>query len=171
MNEKDDSKDKNFDNRIKNDNENNDEKNQGFEQIENLNSINNINNEINLLNKKRERMNKLVKNPNHYKIIKRIRNIILNSIIIFINKMIKIIYNNDIMKGIRIKQLLPIDKSIFSHSSIEYDKIFLHKKLKEILSAKISNKITIYPGNKNQLLVEDLIKSDIGGTYFKNYLI
>ena len=112
-------------------------------------------------------MNKLAKNPNHYKIMKRIRNIILNSIIIFINKMIKIIYNNDIMKGIRIKQLLPIDKSILSHSAIEYDKIFLHKKLKEILSAKISNKITIYPGNKNKLLIEDLIKSDIGGTYFK----
>jgi hypothetical protein len=167
LNEKDDSKDKNFDNRIKNDNENNDEKNQGFEQIENLNSINNINNEINLLNKKRERMNKLVKNPNHYKIIKRIRNIILNSIIIFINKMIKIIYNNDIMKGIRIKQFLPIDKSNLSHSTVEYNKIFLHKKLKEILSEKINDKYTNFPKNKNKLLIEDLIKSDKGGTYFK----
>ena len=52
LNEKDDNKDKNFDNRIKNDNENNDEKNQGIEQIDNLKLINNINNEINLWNKK-----------------------------------------------------------------------------------------------------------------------
>ena len=144
LNEKNDNEDKNIDKGIKNDNENNDEK-----------------------NKKRERMKKLAKNLYNNKIMKKIRIMVLNNIIIFINKMIKIIYNNDIMKGIRIKQLLPIDKSIFSHSSIEYDKIFLHKKLKEILSAKISNKITIYPGNKNQLLVEYLIKSDIGGTYFK----
>ena len=74
--------------KIKNDNENNDEKNQGFERSDNLSLINNINNEIddykdnnidikvnkneiNLLNKKRERMNKLVKNPNHNKIMKK----------------------------------------------------------------------------------------------------
>jgi len=167
LNEKDDNKDKNFDRRIKNDNENNNEKNQGLEQIDNFNLINNINNEINLLNKKRERMDKLSKNPNHYKIMKRIRNIILNSIIIFINKMIKIIYNNDITKGIRIKQFLPIGKINLSHSTVEYNKIFLHKKLKEILSEKISSRYTIYPRDKNQLLVGDLIKSDIGGTYFK----
>ena len=123
--------------------------------------------DMNLLNKKRERMDKLSKNPIHYKIMKRIRNIILNSIIIFINKMIKIIYNNDIMKGIRIKQFLPIDKSNLSHSTVEYNKIFLHKKLKEILSEKINDKYTNFPKNKNKLLIEDLIKSDKGGTYFK----
>ena len=128
---------------------------------------NEINNEINLINKKRERMNKLVKSSNHYKIIKRIRNIILKSIIIFINKMIKIIYNNNIMKSILVKQLLQIDKSNLSHSTVEYDKIFLHKKLKEILSEKINGKYSNFPKNKNKLLVEDLINSDIGGTYFK----
>ena len=116
-------------------------------------------------------MNKLAKNPNHYKIMKRIRNIILNSIIIFINKMIKIIYNNDIMKGIRIKQFLPIDKFILSHSTVEFDKTFLHKKIKDILSGKISNKITNYPRDKNQLLVENLITQIMEDLISKNYWI
>ena len=71
------------------------------------------------------------------------------------------------MKSILIKQLLPIDKSNLSHSTVEYDKIFLHKKLKEILSGKISGKYINFQKNKNKLLIEDLIKSDIGGTYFK----
>ena len=53
----------------------------------------------NMLNIKRKRTNKLVSDkPNYDKIMKKIRIMILNSIIIFINKMIKIIYNNNIMK-------------------------------------------------------------------------
>ena len=71
------------------------------------------------------------------------------------------------MKSILVKQLLQIDKSDLSHSTVEYDKIFLHKKLKEILSGKINGKYTNFPKNKNKLLIEDLIKSDKGGTYFK----
>ena len=62
---------------------------------------------------------------------------------------------------------MQIDKSNLSHSKVEYDKIFLHKKLKEILSEKINDKYTNFPKNKNKLLIEDLIKSDKGGTYFK----
>ena len=122
----------------------------------------------NMLNIKRKRTNESVSDkPNHDKIMKKIRIMVLNNIIIFINKMIKIIYNNDIMKSILVKQLLPIDKSNLSHSTVGYDKIFLHKKLKEILSEKINGKYTNFPKNKNKLLIEDLIKSDIGGTYFK----
>jgi len=122
----------------------------------------------NMLNVKRKRTNESVSDkPNYDKIMKKIRIMVLNNIIIFINKMIKIIYNNDIMKSILVKQLLPIDKSNLSHSTVGYDKIFLHKKLKEILSEKINGKYTNFPKNKNKLLIEDLIKSDIGGTYFK----
>ena len=122
----------------------------------------------NILNKKRNRTNELVNvKPNHDKIMKKIRIIILNNIIIFINKIIKIIYNNDINKSILIKQFLQINKTKLYHSTIEFDKIFMHKKLKEILSEKISTKYTNYPANKNKLLVEELINSEIGGPYFK----
>ena len=122
----------------------------------------------NILNKKRNRTNELVNvKPNHDKIMKKIRIIILNNIIIFINKIIKIIYNNDINKSILIKQFLQINKTKLYHSTIEFDKKFMHTKLKEILSEKISTKYSNYPANKNKLLVEDLINSEIGGPYFK----
>ena len=125
-----------------------------------------INNDM--LKMKRKSTNESVNDkPNHYGILKKIRIMILNNLIIFINKMIKIIYNNDIMKSILVKQLLPIDKFNLSHSTVEYDKIFLNKKLKEILSEKINDKYSDYQKNKNKLLIEDLTKSDIGGTYFK----
>ena len=125
-----------------------------------------INNDM--LKMKRKSTNESVNDkPNHYGIMKKIRIMILNNLIIFINKMIKIIYNNDIMKSILVKQLLPIDKFNLSHSTVEYDKIFLNKKLKEILSEKINDKYSNYQKNKNKLLIEDLTKSDIGGTYFK----
>ena len=53
----------------------------------------------NMLKMKRKSTNESVNDkPNHDKIMKKIRIMILNSIIIFINKMIKIIYNNNIMK-------------------------------------------------------------------------
>ena len=117
--------------------------------------------------RKRSRSNKLIPfNPD--KIRKKIRIMSLSSAIIFINKMIKIIYKNDIRKSILIRQFLQINKKNLSHSSVEFDKKFLHKKLKEILSDKISEKYSNYPSDKNKKLVEELISSDIGGPYFKN---
>ena len=53
---------------------------------------------------------------------------ILNAIIKFINEKIKILFNNDLGKGICIKQLLPINKTILSHSSVKYDREFLNKR-------------------------------------------
>ena len=98
--------------------------------------------------------------------VKKIRIIILNSIINFINEKIKILLNNNIGKGIFIKQLLPINKTILYHSSVEYDKEFLNKKLKEILTS-ISNKYTNYLSNKNEETIEYLINLENKGKYFQ----
>ena len=43
----------------------------------------------------------------------------------------------------------------------------MREKLKDILSRKICNKISNYLGDKNKLLIEDLINSNKGGRYFK----
>ena len=99
-------------------------------------------------------------------IIKKIRIMILNAIIKFINEKLKIFFNNDLGKGICIKQLLPINKTILSHSSVEYDKEFLNKKLKEILSS-ISNKYTNALNTKNKDLIQDLINLEDKGKYFQ----
>ena len=52
------------------------------------------------------------------------------------------------------------------HSSVEYDKEFLNKKLKEILSS-ISNKFTNVLKNENKDLIENLINLKNKGKYFQ----
>ena len=121
-----------------------------------------------MLNKKRKANNKNEHQSQFASdnIIKKIRIMILNAIIKFINEKIKIFFNNDLGKGICIKQLLPINKTILSHSSVEYDKEFLNKKLKEILSP-ISNKYTNALNTKNKDLIQDLINLEDKGKYFQ----
>ena len=99
------------------------------------------------------------------KYIKKIRIKLLNSIVDFINKKIKIFFNN-IGRSICIKQLLSINKSILYKSSVEYDKEFLNKKLKEIFS-QINNKYTNYLSNKNEETIEYLINLEDKGKYFQ----
>ena len=124
----------------------------------------------NLIDKKRKRGNELINELNEYnpdKILRKIRTMSLRTVIIFINEMIKIIYNNDIRKSILIRQFLEINKKELSHSSVEFDKKFLYKDLKEILSENISEKYSNFPPDKNKRLVEELITSENGGPYFQ----
>ena len=124
----------------------------------------------NLIDKKRKRGNELINELNEYnpdKILRKIRTMSLRTVIIFINEMIKIIYNNDIRKSILIRQFLEISKKKLSHSSVDFDKKFLYKELKEILSENISEKYSNFPPDKNKRLVEELITSEIGGPYFQ----
>ena len=97
--------------------------------------------------------------------IKKIRIKLLNSIVDFINKKIKIFFNN-IGRSICIKQLLQINKSFLYKSSVEDDKEFLNKKLKEIFS-QINNKYTNYLSNKNEETIEYLINLEDKGKYFQ----
>jgi len=137
---------------------------------DNQNTDTNSNNNEYLLNKKRKRSNELINELNCYnpdKIRKKIRIMTLRSVGFFINQQIKIIYNNDIKKGILERQFIEMNKKNLSHSTVEFDKNFLRKKLKEILSEKISEKYSNYPPDKNKKLVEELINSEIGGPYFQ----
>ena len=102
------------------------------------------------------------------KLMKKTRYIIIENIILFINNSIKIMYGNNIGNNICVKQFLPIDKKNLCHSSVDFDKKFLNKKIKDILSVKISTKYSNYPEDKNKSLVEYLINnSEIGGELFK----
>ena len=124
----------------------------------------------NLIDKKRKRGKEFINELNEYnpdKILRKIRTMSLRTVIIFINEMIKIIYNNDIRKSILIRQFLEISKKKLSHSSVDFDKKFLYKELKEILSENISEKYSNFPPDKNKRLVEELITSENGGPYFQ----
>ena len=136
---------------------------------ENLNNnIENINNEEvknTFLNKKRNRTN----NSSYInKIIIKIRIMVIKSIFLFINNTIKEKYDDDISKSVFIKQFLKMNKENLYHSNVEFDKEFLNKKLKDILSEKISGKYTNFKENKNKDLLESLIEdSEKGGEFFK----
>ena len=148
---------------------NKEDKNEQKEKLKNgIDSIDNKIENKEMLNKKRKANNKNEHQSQFASdnIIKKIRIMILNAIIKFINEKLKIFFNNDIGKGICIKQLLPINKTILSHSSVEYDKEFLNKKLKEILSP-ISNKYTNALNTKNKDLIQDLINLEDKGKYFQ----
>jgi hypothetical protein len=98
--------------------------------------------------------------------VKKIKMLVLKKSYNFINEKIIKIFNNNIGKGICIKQLLPINKFVLYHSSVEEDKEFLNKKLKEIFSS-ISNKYTAVLNTKKKNLIDDLINLEEHGKYFK----
>ena len=136
------------------------------DEFNNIN-ISNEKNEDNNLNKKRKRNN----NKNYFnsdKIIKKIRVSILNAIIRFINKKIEIDFNNNLGIGINLKQFLQINKKDLSHSKINFDKEFLRKTLKEILSFNISEKYSKYIPTHNKNLVNYLLNLDNKGENYKN---
>ena len=143
--------------------------------INNINSnikiINEIRKNNSLLGKKREKSEEIQqdnKAPNFDKIFKKLRIIIIEEHIIFFNDVIKIIYNNDIGRSILTKQFLSIDKTVLSHSSVEFDKKFMNETWEEILSGNISLKYTNYPLEKNRTLIQELVKDkEKCGDYFK----
>lgn len=124
-------------------------------------SIEFINNNY-LLGKKRERNYDTFTD----KYFKKVRTLLIKAIIFFINELIKKFTNNDIGKGICEKQIVDINKGELTHSSVEYDKEFLHKKIKEILSS-ISKKYTNYLDINNKKIIEDLLNLKDKGEYFQ----
>ena len=152
----------------------------------NLNIFNNINftidNSINYksnnikFNIKKEYLNKKRKNNfecnnnNHYipdNDLKKIRSMILDCLIEYINNKIKQFKKNKISVGICKLQFLPINKEKLYHSKIEIDKQFLNKQIKELLSWDISKKYTNYLRDQNSQLVQNLISSE-NGEYFRD---
>ena len=87
-------------------------------------------------------------------------------IIIFINELIIKFTNNDIGKGMCEKKFVEINKKDLTHSSVEYDKEFLNKKIKEILSS-ISKKFTNVLDKNNKELLEYLLNLKDKGKYFQ----
>ena len=95
--------------------------------------------------------------------LKKARIMLLNSIFRFVNKKIKEAFKNDIGKGIMTKQFIKLSKQNLSHSTVEFDKKYLNKPLKEIFTENVSEKYTNYLPNKNKELFQGIKDLD----YFK----
>ena len=100
-------------------------------------------------------------------IIRKCKFIVLSHIMDFINAKIKEKYKN-IGYGIKIKQLMKINKAQVSNIKTDYNLKFMNKQLKDIFSDTISTKYTRFPLKKNENLIKELIneKDDEKKEYF-----
>ena len=87
---------------------------------------------------------------------KKCKHLVLNYLMIFINKKIYSLYQGNIGNNIYRKELLTLNKSQKSESNLIYERVFLNKKISDILSDNISSRYTNYPPDHNKLLIERL---------------
>lgn len=114
---------------------------------------------ISSLRKKRERLDA---NLDDYKyrddnIRRKVKNLILNNLMNFINNKIAEKYQDNMGYGIYIKKLLIINQKLKSDSTIEFNKDFLNKSIGDIFSENISTRYTNYPLTHNKSLIYFLI--------------
>ena len=96
------------------------------------------------------------------------KHIVLSELMEIINKKIYDIYNGNLGQGMLIKKLFTLNHEQKANTIINYNKEFLHKKIKDILSANISSRYTNFPKEHNKYLIEKLINEvdDIKRRYF-----
>ena len=98
------------------------------------------------------------------------KHLILKTTLDYINDQILQKYNNNVGNGIFRKQLLTINQKQKADATVQFNKDFLEKSLKEIFSENISSRYTIFPINHNQKVINELIndKDEEKSQYFKN---
>ena len=125
-----------------------------------------INEEKNYLNKKTKSTGTNTKKEKTYtkfddeNMRRKCKHIILDATLNFTNKKICELNNNNIGKGIRIKQLQTLNQKQRSESNIQFNKDFLNKTLREIFSDEISSKITSFSPYHNKELIEMLLNEN-----------
>ena len=144
-------------------NENNVESNYNNNNNDEINNENNI--ESNDINNIMESTGDDTDNINHKQrhdkfsddnLRKKIKDIILDKTLLYINEKIRRLYNNNIGKGICRKQLLKLNKKKISSTKINYNKEFLHKTLEDIFSEQ-STQIKNFPEDFNKNLIKSLM--------------
>lgn len=88
------------------------------------------------------------------------KHIVINSLFNFINHKIYDLYNGNIGKGIKIKQLQKLNPTQKSKSNIQFNKEFLQKPLRDIFSDKLSGRITFFCPEHNKKLIERLLNEN-----------
>ena len=93
-------------------------------------------------------------------IIRKVKNVILQNTMTFINSKIKNIYEYKNNKFSKEKKLLKMKQNQPISSRVDYNKDFLEKTLGEIFSEGTSSKYTQYPLERNKKLIESLINDE-----------
>lgn len=90
-------------------------------------------------------------------VIRKCKNVIIDSVLKFINDKIKILYSNESEIFLKEKKLFKLKQNQSIKSRINYNKLFLKKTLREIFSENISTKYSRYSPSHNKDLIEFLI--------------
>ena len=91
---------------------------------------------------------------------RKVKHLVLKSLMDFINIKIVDIYNGDIGNGIFKKELLTINQKQKSDATIEFNQQFLHKRISDIFSENISTRFTIYPLDHNKTIINNLMNEE-----------
>ena len=89
---------------------------------------------------------------------KKCKNIILKFALEFLNKKIKEQYDGNIGKGKFRKELKILNQDEKVNSTVNIEKSFLTKTLKDIFSENISARLSNFPKSHNKILIESLIE-------------
>ena len=128
---------------------------------------NNIN--MLLLNKKRKEDfdNKRIREKHtkySYDNLKReCKHLVIENVMKFINNKIYEVYEGYIDNGLLKKKLLKLNQAQKTNADVEFNKIFINKTLKDILSQNITKQITLYDQDHNKKVIDKIIleKKDI----------
>ena len=85
------------------------------------------------------------------------KHLIIENVMNFINDKIYEVYKGNIGIGLTKKKLLKLNQSQKANSDAEFNKIFIRKTLKEILSQNITKQINFYEQDHNKKLIETLL--------------
>ena len=85
------------------------------------------------------------------------KHLVLKSVLKFINKKIINLYNGKIGEGILKKQLHIINQSQKSNATINFNKDFLNKSLKDIFSENITSRYSSFPLDNNKVIIKRLL--------------
>ena len=103
-------------------------------------------------------------------LIRKCISILINKLLLFINKKLIEIYNNEICSRICFKQLKKINRNIIINSRVDFNKNLLTRTLLEIFSEPISEKFSLHSKDHNKDLIKSLLneKDDDKRYYFEN---
>jgi len=126
-----------------------------------------------LLNKKRKNNSNKKGKEKHSKfsfdnLTRECKHLVIENIIKFINEKIYIAYDGNIGDGLFKKVILKLNQNQKKEAKVEFNKLFMRKTLREILSENITKRIKYYKEDHNKQVINSIIeeKKDIFESLF-----
>ena len=113
-----------------------------------------------LLNKKRNNDDANTKKSSRFRndnLKRKCKHLIIENVIQFINNKICKVYKGNIGDGLLIKKLFKLNQSQIINTDVQFNKVFITKTLKDILSQNITSHMTSYDINHNKKVIETII--------------